>query len=169
MPLFQGMLSHLQRSRETPLQFEIDSRGIVAVVLEAFPLDGITGHGTDPRDEWKAIEAGLDSLAARTLCEEPVDSGTQDPDPGATPACSDCNGQGGRGSPGALCEPFAAWLERYYQIMREVSPHAIDIASLRAEGFRDRDIAERLGLGLRMVAWIVREMRSNWETAPDKE
>src|SRR5262245_40802295 len=38
MPLLQRMLACLRRSRETPLQFEIDSDGIVSAALADLPV-----------------------------------------------------------------------------------------------------------------------------------
>lgn len=169
MPLFEGMLSHLRRSRETPLQFEIDSQGIVTAVLIAVPLDGIPAHETSPEADWKTLKGALDSLAARFLREEYANGETIGRDHGSSGPPSDRLRHDDPGSPASLRGLLATWLERYYRLMREASPQAIDIAALRAEGYQDRDIAERLGLGLRLVRRIVREMRTNWEAGIDEE
>lgn len=60
---------------------------------------------------------------------------------------------------------LATWLDRLYRDMRAVHPAAIDILALRVEGYVPRDIAERLGLGLRQVHHMTREMRARWQGA----
>lgn len=49
-------------------------------------------------------------------------------------------------------------LERLWERAREVDPDALEIVRLRHEGFPDRDIAERLGLGLRLVRRIAADV-----------
>ena len=53
---------------------------------------------------------------------------------------------------------LAARLERLYVRAREVDPHALEILRLQADGFSDRDVADRLGLGLRLVRRIVADV-----------
>lgn len=59
---------------------------------------------------------------------------------------------------------LVAWLDRLYRAIRGVHPVAIDILALRVEGYVARDIAERLGLGLRQVHSMMHEMRARWQS-----
>lgn len=49
-------------------------------------------------------------------------------------------------------------LERLWERARGVDPDALEIVRLRHEGFSDRDIADRLGLGLRLVRRIAADV-----------
>lgn len=168
LPLLRALLSCLRRSLETPLQFEIDSEGIVGFVLKDFP-DVIQGNGASRLGEWEwaKVEPGLNALVERLLGETgewvapaPLPDIRPPSFNDANPALSESTHTiaGGR-------HPLARWLERFYQAMRQVHPRAIDIAGLRLEGFQERDIAGRLGFGLRLVRSILNGMQANWRTA----
>ena len=51
-----------------------------------------------------------------------------------------------------------SWLDRFYAAARVVDPQAIEIVGLRLEGFDDREIADRLSLGPRLVRRILRDI-----------
>jgi hypothetical protein len=53
----------------------------------------------------------------------------------------------------------AEWLERVHLAACAVDPRAIEIAALRLEGCTERDISDRLDLGLRLVRQILGELR----------
>ena len=130
LPLLQRLLACLRCSRETPLQFEIDSAGIAASALAEVPA-GDALHA----------EPALNALIDEFLSDD-----------AKAPARS--------GHPQS--RSLAEWLDRLYQVMRSVHPSAVDIIALRVAGFDARDIAERLGLGLRQVRSMTREMRASW-------
>lgn len=134
--LLQRMLACLRRSRETPLQFEIDAAGIVAAALADAPAS-LAG------DESGAT-TGLNGLIEDLL--------------GAEHRAS--SGRETASKPASL----AAWLTRLYRSLRAVHPAAIDIVALRLDGYDDRAIAERLRLGPRLVRHITSQMRADWET-----
>jgi hypothetical protein len=158
-PLLQALLIQLRRSRQTPLQFGIDSEGIAdAALLEFF--DGVQGDSRQ-RLDWQLATGALDGLVAQCLqleCSSPgeealISSGFPNPHSRCEMSALALD---------ATPHPLVLWLERFYTVMSEVHPQAIDIVGLRVEGFEDRDIAKRLELGLRLVKGIVRDMHVNW-------
>jgi hypothetical protein len=58
---------------------------------------------------------------------------------------------------------LANWLQHVNLVFQAIHPAAIDILGLRLEGHEDREIAERVGLGLRLVRRILQDMRLAWE------
>lgn len=128
--LLLAMLAPIRRMRETPLQFEIDSRKIVEAALSQCPEAAEDlGEGPD------SLIESLDRMTGRAI------------------------GRGGDRPP----EPplrLAAWLDGFFSAMRELDPRAIEITGLRLEGFGDREIAERMETGLRLVKRIRREISS---------
>jgi hypothetical protein len=132
LPLLQRLLACLRRSRETPLQFEIDSASIVSAALADHP----SVRSSDAGD---AI-AALNQLVAGLLADDELPV---------------LRSHGRNVS-------LARWVDEFYRGMRSVHALAIDIIALRVEGFEPRDIAEKLGLGLRQVRSILREMRTSW-------
>jgi hypothetical protein len=54
---------------------------------------------------------------------------------------------------------LANWLDRFHDTMNRVSPHAIPIWKLRLDGYADREIADRLGLGPRLVRQVRLDVR----------
>ncbi len=51
-----------------------------------------------------------------------------------------------------------AWMERFYLDARTVDPQALEIVGQRFDGFDDREIAERLSLGPRLVRRIIKDI-----------
>jgi hypothetical protein len=134
--LLQRMLACLRRSRETPLQFEIDAAGIVAAALA--DASALSAAG-DAR-----AESSLNELIGEMLgAEESIPF---------TPETA------------SRQETLAEWLTRFYRPLRAVHPSAIDILAMRLNGFGDREIAERLELGLRLVQHTVAAMRAEWKS-----
>jgi hypothetical protein len=141
------MLFFVRRSRETPLQFKIDSAGIVAAAIGEFGGRSLfEGAGL-------AQQLGIfNTLIRRALAGEsnPSKSGLRSTHEHPTlnevsvPACS-----------------MAVWLEQLYQMARNVHPQAIDILALRLQGFGPRDIAEDLDLGQRLVHCVLSDMRED--------
>ena len=170
-PLLEALLGELRRARETPLQFGIDSEGIVSAALKTF-LAGDADNGLAARDDWPSATMALDRLVARLLhpqadCES--DALIYSTSEGR--ALDRVAGSNRPDSPAAKAttHPLAAWLERFYTIMTEVQPRAVEIVMLRVNGFNARDVAERLGLGLRMVQRITDDMRTNWKRATGEQ
>lgn len=137
LPLLQRMLSLVRRSRETPLQFEIDSERIAAAALDEFGGSYLFQHTRLTQDL-----AILNQLIHRILSGEgeplKVDRGP------------------------ARVGSIAAWLEQVYQLARAIHPQAIDMLGLRLQGFESRDIAEHLVLGRRLVQRVLSDMQVEW-------
>ena len=178
-PLLQALLVHLRRSRQTPLQFGIDSERIVGAALQEF-FAGVADSDSHQWQDWHFATAALDELVAQCLRPQCgghregalISCGFPDPHSGfemgllASAAMTrEC------GAPTAEATPHSLvlWLERFYTLMSDVQPRAIDIVELRVEGFEDRDIAERLELGVRLVKQVVQDMRVHWGRVTGKE
>jgi NAD-dependent dihydropyrimidine dehydrogenase PreA subunit len=56
--------------------------------------------------------------------------------------------------PAPVSGPPTQWLDHLYAVARSVDLRAIEIVGLRLEGCADREIAERLGTGMRLVRRI---------------
>jgi hypothetical protein len=176
--LLQALLAQLRRARETPLQFGIDSEGIVDAALK----DYFSGaRGSSPWRDWQVQTAMLDTLVAQFLQPEwssrreeahsrfgmrQEESGV---DQSLVPSAASVQERGIEITDAVASHPLAVWLDRFYRVMTGVQPRAIDIVTLRVEGFQDRDIAERLELGLRLVRRIIQDMRVHWERVTGKE
>jgi hypothetical protein len=166
-PLLEALLGELRRARETPLQFGIDSDGIVSVALKVF-LAGDAEDGLRARLDWQSATVALDRLVAQFLQPQPVcGRDALDDFESEAGTFSRVVGSNAPDPPGgnAPTHPLAVWLERFYTVMTEVQPRAVEIVTLRVNGFDVRDIAERLGLGLRLVKRIIQDMRTNWKLA----
>jgi hypothetical protein len=149
--LLQRMLSLVRRSRETPLQFEIDSERIAAVALDEFGasslfedtrltrnlgiLNGLIHQ--IPGGEGEPLKSDLRNTSSRSQCDQ---------------------GRVGMHS-------VAAWLEHLYGVAREIHPQAIDMLALRLQGFDARDIAQHLDLGRRLVQRVLSDMQAGWAQA----
>jgi hypothetical protein len=158
--LLQVLLTLLRRARETPLQFGIDSDGIVTAALREF-LSQAPQTRSGPNQNWPLVTAALDRLLVRSL-------GGNTHQPFAAPVTKGCrvlSAPDAQSFEEPVPHPLAVWLERLFAILSEIQPRAVEIVALRVEGFEDRDLAERLGLGLRLVRRIVADVRTNWSVA----
>jgi hypothetical protein len=155
-PLLQALLAHVRRARQTPLQFGIDSEGIVAAALKDL---GSSEGRSGPWEDGPIVTAALNKLVDRFLQNEPMSSVTEGRSPRLKPSTRRDSGDTN------ASHPLANWLDCLYTTMSDVQPRAIEILGLRVEGFQDRDIAERLGLGLRLVKHIIEDMRVHWSVA----
>jgi len=152
--LLQGMLIPIRRARATPLQFEIDSTGIAESALVEFLADAPTGT-FETRDDWKPVTKALDDLIEQLLDEEPnLPSSGRSHLPRLESR--------GASSGSRQLHPLAAWLDRFFNVMRTVDHRAFEILGRRLEGLHDRDIAAQLDLGLRLVQRIQQDMRASW-------
>ncbi|MEW6304789.1 MAG: hypothetical protein AB1705_15045 [Verrucomicrobiota bacterium] len=157
--LLRELLAEARRSGDTPLQFGIDAPEIAHNALANLQTNDPTVASTA---DWPLLRAGLETLVNRYLQEELPRPGDEGPCPPP-----------GREWPTAMAEasspvngfhPLTQWLEHLYRTLRGVHPRAIDILALRAEGYTDRDIAERLGMGLRLVKRILQDLRASRAT-----
>ena len=143
--LLTEMLSRVRHSGDTPLDFGIDAPGIAAAALERC--------AAPPAAHWAALEdqsalvASVDRLAREAL---------EYPDVARVPGARE-----GPPEHWGLC----SWLERVHRRMAAVHPLAPDILGWRVEGEGSREIADRLGLGLRLTERITADMRAAWTTA----
>lgn len=163
-------LIHLVRRRvDTPLQARIDSEGVVYAALNSF----LTGVRKDEfpvlenRDDIKKI---LTTLVRRTLSDEVRWNNRERRSPTREVASAD-------GQPrdaavpetAALADDLAAWLEKLVAVLRQHDERAIEIVRLSLEGLSNVDIAGQLGLGLRRVQLLKKQMCEHWDEVTRQE
>lgn len=146
------MVDCIRSAGHTPLQFRIDSAAIVDAALKRLSNGGLLGGLPEPAE----AAAVLDSLVLDALAETPERRDLQSSPPRAGEPAAEAAGP----IDGAAFRALAAWLERLYTGLRGVDPRAVEILGLRIEGLGDREIAEELELGLRLVRRLVLDMRA---------
>jgi hypothetical protein len=163
-PVLKQILTSAQRAPDTPLRFGIDSEEIVAAALKSFSM-GEAAEDARCSQDWTIVSSVFESLLKRGLVDEPAWRAEAEQRPLArqTPVSrhggnGDAPGNGAR-SNGRGLHPLAAWLEQFYGRVRGVHPRAIEIVALRMEEYTSREIAQRLGIGLRLVHRIIEDAR----------
>ena len=142
LPLLRKILAFLRRVGETPLQSRIDAVGIARAVLGDCP-SRLSGE----------VNGVLDDLVLRSL-RRPPSVPVEDPGAREAPAPADVEAEE------RAVQSLAAWLDRFYVDLRTIDPRTFEILGLRLDGCTSREIAERLGLGLRLVKRILRDIGS---------
>lgn len=156
-PLLKEMLACLRRHRDTPLQEGIDSAGIVQAAMRTVSA-GPRASGSSHLADLEIDPAILDGLIAGALRDEHDLAESQPPVPsGGRLDRSAGNGAG-----------LAVWLEQLHAELHATHPAAIEIVGFRVEGCQDREIAQRLGLGLRLVRRIIHDLRQARQQVPQK-
>lgn len=140
LPLLRKILAFLRRVGETPLQSRIDAVGIARAVLGDCP-SRLSGE----------VNGVLDDIVLRSLRRPPS---VPVEDPGDREATADVEVEE------RAVQSLAAWLDRFYVDLRTIDPRTFEIVGLRLDGCTSREIAERLGLGLRLVKRILRDIGS---------
>lgn len=140
LPLLRKILAFLRRVGETPLQSRIDAVGIARAVLGDCP-SRLSGE----------VNGVLDDLVLRSL-RRPPSVPVEDPEVREAPADVEAEEK--------AVQALAAWLDRFYVDLRTIDPRTFEIVGLRLDGCTSREIAERLGLGLRLVKRILRDIGS---------
>jgi hypothetical protein len=140
LPLLRKILAFLRRVGETPLQSRIDAVGIARAVLGDCP-SRLSGE----------VNGVLDDLVLRSL-RRPPSVPVEDPEVREAPADVEAEEK--------AVQALAAWLDRFYVDLRPIDPRTFEIVGLRLDGCTSREIAERLGLGLRLVKRILRDIGS---------
>ncbi len=161
-PFLQDILARAHRSGDTPLRFGIDSDGIVHAALKNFLAE--QADQQESSQDWETVKAAFDAMLERALLDERRQAGSICSPIAQQSHPSDDDGNAISGNAGVKVNqraphPLAAWLERFYDAMRGVHPNAIEIAGLRMEDYTSREIAQQLGLGLRLVKRIIEDMR----------
>ena len=166
-PALQEMIAGIRRHRETPLLAGFDSFGIVDAAVQSL-LVANPDLELDHLRDWKAVKTIFNRLVLAALLD--------DLNPSEETRGLSNNATGGNTQPpareqgnGQAIHPWAGWLEHFHSVMQEVHPKAIEIISLRVEGFQNREIAERVELTRRIVGRIVHDMQRAWKTAMERE
>jgi hypothetical protein len=167
-PLLEQLLARTSRFLETPLQFEIDSAGVAMDVWGSFSAD-LSAADRHLLSDGAQLRVALDLLIERALedadpecdilaLESPhrwQSSSTVRPDVDST--CS------------ALFHSplvyIVEWFDKFCSSLRLTHPRAIEIVRMRVEGYAARDIAGRLGMGVRLVRRLLADARADLKQA----
>ncbi len=169
-PLLREILSRARRARETPLQFGLDSAEIVDAAVNDC-LAGSADVELSQLQDWEMVEGLFDMLIERALRDEGAHDGTEHRSPLAQqPRLGDSKvSEDADELPEEDTQhPLVGWLKRSRALMQRVHPAAIQIVELRVNGYQNREIADQLGLGLRLVKRIVDDLRTSWNRATEE-
>ena len=164
-PVLQQMLTAVRRHCETPLLARFDSRGIVDAALTDTP-DIVSRAMLGRLQDSLSVETVFDLLIQRALQDERKQKTSRNgaPEPRHLRSEEGADDSTGTRESESLDEDthrrLALWLEKFYEVMQDVHPAAIEIVGLRVDGCQDREIAERLELGLRLVKRVVHDIRA---------
>jgi hypothetical protein len=143
-----------------PLRFGVEDPGIVDAAVGDF-LAGDANVELSRVQDWTVVQVIFDTLIERALRDDETHKAPEHrplrlEQPGS--------GNGGGNDPSAQTaepavqtgqHPLAAWLKRGRVLMQRVHPLAMEIVELRVQGRDNREVADRLGLGLRLVKRLV--------------
>lgn len=163
-PLLEQMLTRAYGFRNTPLQFEIDSGGIAVAAWNAFWPD-VAAADAHLLVSGKQICAALDGLIERAL---DADGEAERPGGAGSAARDEWRGEPPEKAADQLPQ-LAGWLDRLCALLRGVDARAIEIIGLCVEGYTPRDVAQRLGTGLRLVQRLLADVRQQWHASRQVE
>lgn len=144
-PLLEQLLARAGRLRETPLQFEIDSAGVALAVWSSFSAELSAADRHSLSDGARVCDA-LDLLVACAL--EDADSHVRVLSAREAKPAADSVREAVLDGP---LVRVTQWFDELCGSLRETPFMAIEIVRLRVEGYEPRDIADRLGSGVRLV------------------
>lgn len=167
-PLLQELIARLRPYREAFMLEGVDCSSLAQTGLQAF-LGKVPKKDQSLLQDWHNVEPILTLLVQRTLQKEGENSEAAGPAERGHGGES-LNGAAGKEQTGEkTSQALASWLERFQTILRSVHPKAIDMVDLRLDGHSNRDLAQRLGMGLRLVQRVFADMRQTWEKVTRKE
>jgi len=159
--LLEEVLGCLRIAGQAPLGSRLDSRGTALSAISRFRLrvDRVCLPAPDvllPALD-AAVEEALADTGAKTDRAPPIlDSELPRQNGRAQESRLDHPARSGE----EALLPLAAWLDRVYEAIQSIDARASEVVALRVEGFTDREIAERLELGLRLVKRILCDLRA---------
>lgn len=154
-PLLRRMMVQARRLRDTPLQFEIDSSGIVLAAWSEFCLN-VPPEARAPLRTGEQLCGALDLLIRQTLDAAGAAVGAGADRPRTT--ADDSNGQRAV-APGPALAMLAQWFDRLCLALQDVDAQAINVLALLLDGYDARDIARRVGRGARLIQRLLGEIR----------
>jgi hypothetical protein len=156
--LMQRLMAEARRLKDTPLQFQIDGPGIVLSVWEDI-WPQLAMRDRTLLADGELLCASLDELLAEACAADDAPAALDDFFPRSRVNSADVEQPANSSSHNPLPR-LAAWFDRGCAAIRFVHPQAIEVMSLRLEGYDARDIAERLGTGARLVRRLLAELRA---------
>lgn len=165
-PLLSALLAQVRRLRDTPLQFDVDLAALADQQWDRCQAALPEPQRADPVD-WPLVTSALDRLVALALAGGCADEGPSaaqrqllQPEPPSDLA--EPIGHTAHPNPPGDASPLGRWITRFDAFVRGVDPCGLEILELRLDGCTDREIAERLGAGRRLVAATVGFMHAAW-------
>lgn len=166
-PLLQQLIAQVRIARAAPLHFHADSASIAASAWRGFwPCLGENERRriADGESLCKALDAVLEPVLSDVLSDAPCDAPS---------------GHVAREVRGDLCggacdsstrngdhlPSLVRWFERLHAALRTASDLAVAAIVLRLEGYDERDVAVRLGLGMRLVRRMLTRVRDELRAA----
>ena len=162
-PLLQQLIAEVRIARAAPLRFHADSETIAASAWRGFwPCLGENERRriADGESLCEALDAVLGPVLSDVsfdassghvardvrddLCRRTCDSSTRD---------------------GGHLPSLVRWFARLHAVLRTAGDLAVAAIVLRLEGYDERDVAERLGLGMRLVRRILTQVREELRAA----
>lgn len=173
-PFLLDLIGLVRRHREKPLQPRIDSEGVVYHALHSF-LTGVAKDEFPQLESRVEVKKVLTTLVRRTLCDQvrwhKRQARTPDreqPSPDGRPQHLADSTEQRPPADGAVPD-LAAWLEKLFAVLRPVHPRAIEIVELSLKGLSNNDIAQQVGLGVRRVQVLKRDMHQLLQQAAAAE
>jgi hypothetical protein len=161
--LLNRVLRVLEAYRHMPLSFEIDGAGVAAAVLESTAEIGLAARLALPDRSIAACAACRRAmhLALAQPVEGEGDEAPGDMVRGSVASALDGVPLAGPTAPAMTDEalPLAAWVQWLWQSVRVIDSEALEMIRLRAAGHTHREIADQLGLGVRLVGRVIADAR----------
>lgn len=151
--LLQESLGMIVQAGDTPLASRLNGPGIAEAAARAL-------HSREPQ-RWSELAGDgrpLDVMLDACLCDAIEGTRTDSPEP-EVPASSLRTGP----FRPEVIGPLGPWLEQRTRMLREVDPHALRIVDLRLRGNELREIAQSLGLGLRLTRAILDALGASFQ------
>ena len=161
LPAVQEILGHIRRTLDARLQSGIDGVGIADVASRRL-LAGVSRNDSGCRSDSDTVTTILDTVVGVFLSER-SDRDTEIRWADAAGIFrKDDNVEASLDSTGAnAMHSLAVWIKWLYSGMRGVHPKAIEILSLRAQGYEVREIAQRLDMGRWLIKRIINDIRTS--------
>jgi hypothetical protein len=158
--LLSPILHRASSAINAPLQIELRDADIVASAIRAEDVRRVLADFADPSAVCRILDGMLENLVDVDRSQAPQFVGPE------TTLSNQSEGPETSPRVEELTDRLAAWLLRLRTMLATVHPKAMEIVCLRLEGYRSRDIAERLDLGLRLSKRISRDMVAALRAAP---
>jgi len=156
------LLRRLDDHRHVPLSVDIDCLGLAQAVVDLGRSSGrageLAGNG-QPMTALSACRGALRATLADTADGEHCETSDVDASRTGAAITSRASADEPGDAPTGERVELASWIDRLFKALRAIDPEAARIVRLRAAGCTNREIADELNLGARLIARIVADAR----------